>query len=283
MDIVEQNSSRLTHAMTVDVEDWYHDGFRDRPLWGSARVERNTMALLDLFADTGSRATLFFLGEVAEEHPHLLRRAVAEGHEVASHGYRHRSVASLTRNEFRLDVLKSIAVIEDTAGCRVRGYRAPYFSIKADVRWPIEILQECGLDYDASVLAIDRPPGLELVSPRSPYKHPSGLLELPVALLKLGPFWHLPLWSGAGLRMLPGRMLSRSLSRFEKEVGAGVFYLHPWEIDSESPVRPGFGGKFLRVGRSSLLKKLHSWCREISFVSLDRLFLQAERPRPVSK
>ena len=141
MGVVPENRTPLIHAMTVDVEDWYHDAFANRPSWGEARVEQNTSDLLDLFADTDTKATLFFLGEVAREHPGLIRRAVAEGHEVASHGFSHRSVGDLTREEFRRDVLDSIATIEDAVGQRVRGYRAPYFSIKADVHCPLRFFR----------------------------------------------------------------------------------------------------------------------------------------------
>ena len=113
----------------------------------------------------GASATFFFLGDVAARFPALARRVAAAGHEVGSHGYTHRHVMQMTRREFRDDVTRSLRVIEDATGTAVHGYRAPYFSIKSDVGWPIEILAELGVRYDASILAIDRPPGLELVCP----------------------------------------------------------------------------------------------------------------------
>ena len=73
--------------------------------------------------------------------------------------------------------------------------------------------------------------------------------------------------------MLPSRTLSRGLSRFEREVGAGVFYLHPWELDPQSPVRPGFGGKFLQIGRASLSQRLRSLCRRVHFRPLVDVYL----------
>jgi hypothetical protein len=55
--------------MSVDVEDWFHDGgvAGDDP--AARRVERNTEALLAQFADAGARATFFVLGAVAERYP----------------------------------------------------------------------------------------------------------------------------------------------------------------------------------------------------------------------
>jgi polysaccharide deacetylase family protein (PEP-CTERM system associated) len=269
----QNGGAHRRHALTVDVEDWYHDSQLERPA-ADGRVEANTERLLALFAQCGARATFFFLGEVAHSSPALVRRVCEAGHEVGSHGYRHRHVAELTRGEFREDVLRSVRTIEDAAGVRVRGYRAPYFSIKAGVRWPIEILTECGLIYDASILPFDRPPGLELVCPRRPFRLPSGLWEIPVAVLQVGPFWHLPLASGTGLRILPPRMLERFIRRFERDIGAAVFYLHPWELDPLSPTAPGPGRWLLRIGRDKLPDRLVQLLRGRRFAPVLEAFAE---------
>lgn len=262
----------MTHALTIDVEDWYHDSVGAPPHMPQRRVEANTLRLLDIMAAQGATGTFFFLGEVAEQFPALARRVAESGHEVGSHGYTHRPVMQMTRREFRDDVARSLRVIEDATGTPVWGYRAPYFSIKADVRWPIEILAELGVRYDASILAIDRPPGLELVCPRTPFRHPNGLWEVPVAVLRLLYFWHLPLASGTGLRLLPRWMLERTLRRFERDIGAGVFYLHPWELDPDSATAPGFGRWFIRAGRGHMAASLAGLLRERRFASIRDVF-----------
>lgn len=273
---------RRRHALSVDVEDWYHDGgvaVGDRC---RDRVEANTDALLELLAESGARATFFFLAEVAERYPGLVRRAAAAGHEIASHGHRHKPVSELLWREFRDDVQRSVAILEQVAGCRVYGYRAPYFSIKAGVRWPVDVLAETGLTYDSSILAIDRPPGLELVCPRSPYRLHNGLWEVPVAILQVLHFWHLPIASGAGLRLVPPALLLRFVRRFERDVGAAVFYLHPWEIDSDSPSGPGRGRWLLRVGRDRLVPRLRTLLGERAFGTIRETFASIDARRPGS-
>lgn len=262
------------HALSVDVEDWYHD---DGILPANAapeRVERNTDQLLELLAAHAARATFFVLGEVAERYPQLVRRVIDAGHELGSHGYAHRHLSGLLSHEFRADVARSLDVLQDIGGVRVQGFRAPYFAIKAGVRWPVELLGELGLRYDSSILAIDRPPGLDLVCPRTPYRHANGLWEVPVAVLQLLHFWHLPLASGAGLRLLPPRLLRSSIARFERDVGAGVFYLHPWELDPESPTGRGRGRWLLRVGRERLAARLAALLSQRQFVSIREAFPQ---------
>ncbi len=266
-----QGRPPLRHALSVDVEDWYHDG--GAPTADpESRVLDNTLRLLDVLERHAVRGTFFFLGEVAGRFPTLVRRVADAGHEIASHGYRHRAVQDVTRNEFRRDVTDSVRVLEDCGGRAVRGYRAPYFSIKSGVRWPLEILADAGLVYDSSVLPIDRPPGLELVCPRTPYRHWNGLWEVPVAVLQFAHFWHLPLASGGGLRVLPLRLLRRWISRFERDVGAGVFYLHPWDFDPNAPTVPGPHRWLLRPGRRRALERLERVLAEWSFGSIADVF-----------
>jgi len=82
-------------AMTIDVEDYFQvEAFAstvNRSEWERLprRVEHNSQRLLDILAEAGVKATFFILGWVAERHPALARRVVADGHEVASHGSEH--------------------------------------------------------------------------------------------------------------------------------------------------------------------------------------------------
>jgi hypothetical protein len=93
-------------------------------------------------------------------------------------------------------------------------------------------------------------------------------------VLQLLHFWHLPLASGTGLRLLPQRLLRRCISDFERDIGAGVFYLHPWELDSASPTGPGRGRWLLRIGRERLAARLTALLQERAFVPIREAFPQ---------
>lgn len=262
----------IRHALSIDVEDWYHDITVRGDGPRESRVERNTLRVLDLLQAHEVRATFFFLGEVAARFPRLVRRVADAGHEIGSHGYHHYPVTRMTRRAFRADVEDSLRVIEDATGQAVWGYRAPYFSIKAAAQWPTDILKELGLRYDASVLPIDRPPGVRLLWPRTPFRHANGLWEFPVATLQLLRLWHLPLASGNGLRLLPRAWIRSWVERFERDVGAGVFYLHPWEFDVGAPAAPGISRWLLRVGRRRLPQRFCELLCERSFAPIIEVF-----------
>ena len=61
------------------------------------RVERNVDRILAMLDQHGTKATFFTLGWIAERYPELVRRIVAEGHELASHGYGHERASEQTR------------------------------------------------------------------------------------------------------------------------------------------------------------------------------------------
>ena len=81
--------SELRHAMTIDVEDYFHVSAFSRDVakssWASreSRVERNTLDLLDLFDGHDVKSTFFVLGWVAEQIPTIVPEIVRRGHEVS--------------------------------------------------------------------------------------------------------------------------------------------------------------------------------------------------------
>ena len=109
------------NALSVDVEDYFQVSALapviDRASWEQreCRVVRNVERLLDLFSERGAHATFFTLGWVAERYPALVRRIVADGHELASHGYAHLRASEQSRDEFQQDVRRAKALLEELA------------------------------------------------------------------------------------------------------------------------------------------------------------------------
>jgi polysaccharide deacetylase family protein (PEP-CTERM system associated) len=230
--------------MTIDVEDYFHvsvfDGMVPRSRWESleSRVYSNTERLLDIFAEESVRATFFVLGWVAERYPRLVREIANRGHEVASHGYAHRLVYDQTRDAFRDDVRRAKSILEDASEQRVRGYRAPSYSITPRSLWALDVLIEEGYSYDSSIFPIRHDRYGIPVSARHPYalKRAAGAItEVPASTTTIGPM-NVPVAGGGYFRILPYQWTRWGIARLNRqERRPAVFYLHPWEIDPEQP------------------------------------------------
>ena len=239
---------RLVNAMSVDVEDYFQvsafDAVVPREAWDrfEPRVERNTDHLLGLFSNSGVKATFFVLGWIAERQRGLVKRIVDAGHEIASHGFGHRLIYEQTPEEFRQDVRRAKATLEDASGHEVHGYRAPSFSVTKSSLWALDVLIEEGHRYDASIFPIHHDrygiPG----APRHPHvlRRAGGtLVEVPPSTVRVGPL-NLPIAGGGYFRLLPYRWTTWGIRRVNQVEGRPViFYLHPWEVDPDQPQLPG--------------------------------------------
>ncbi|MDX2192948.1 MAG: DUF3473 domain-containing protein [Gemmatimonadales bacterium] len=234
-------AARPLAAMSIDVEDWFQvENLRSAvpgASWDAqpSRVARNTDRMLELLAARGIRATCFILGWVAERHPALVRRIAEAGHEIASHGYGHDLVYSLTPAQFREDIARATGLLESLTGARVRGYRAPSFSI---TDWAIDILQEQGYTYDSSAfptVAHDRYGKLAGLGSGAPVVElRPGFHEVCISCVQLGERG-LP-WGGGGyFRLLPYPVFAWGVRRILAAGTPYVFYIHPWEIDPGQP------------------------------------------------
>lgn len=283
----------LVHAMTVDVEDYFQvEAFArivDRASWDGfeRRVEANTQRVLDQFARAGVRATFFTLGWVAERHPALVRRIVAEGHELASHGHGHARVDTLGAAGFREDVTRARAVLEDIGGVAVAGYRAPTFSIGAHTPWAYGVLAETGHRYSSSVYPIRHDLYGAPDAPRFPHLVAGGALwELPMTTLRLksGPLGgrNLPVSGGGFFRLLPYAVFRRGLAAYARaEHRPALFYFHPWEVDPGQPRIAGAGRlsrlrHYLNLARTA--PRLDLLLRDFAWGRVDRAFADVLSP-----
>ena len=230
------------NAMSVDVEDWFQvQAFataipRDEWDYLPCRVEPNTEAVLAQFEAAGVRGTFFTLGWVAERYPALIRRIVAAGHELASHGHGHERVDAIGPGNFRADIRRAKRVLEDCGGVEVLGYRAPTFSIGATTPWAHVILAEEGHTYSSSVYPVRHDIYGAPDAPRGAHRpHPDGVLELPMTTARVAGR-NFPCSGGGWFRLMPYQLFRAGLRRVNAvERRSGIFYFHPWEIDAGQP------------------------------------------------
>jgi polysaccharide deacetylase family protein (PEP-CTERM system associated) len=243
-------SGSQRNALTVDVEEHFQvaafEGQIGRDDWDghASRVFANTARVLDLFASKGVKGTFFVLGWVAERNPDLVRRIVAEGHELASHGYDHTRVIHMDAECFREDVTRTRRILEDLGGLAVRGYRAPSYSIGARNLWALDVLQETGHVYSSSIYPIRHDLYGMPEAPRFAFRtRPGAILEIPVTTVEVGGR-NLPAGGGGYFRLLPYPAFRWALKRVNERDGQpGMFYFHPWEVD---PAQPRIDGAPLR-------------------------------------
>jgi polysaccharide deacetylase family protein (PEP-CTERM system associated) len=248
----------MRNALSVDVEDWFQVGAFEnviaRESWDRLprRVEENSDAVLALFAGAGVKETFFTLGWVAERHPALIRRIVEQGHEIASHGWDHVRVFTMTPEQFREDLARARAAIEDVAGLAVTGYRAPSFSIDARTPWAHAVLAEAGYAYSSSVAPVVHDHYGWPEAPRFAFRPLPGeaLIELPVTTARLGGRT-LAAGGGGFFRLLPYRFSRWAIEQVNRESQPAIFYFHPWEIDPGQP----------RVAGASLKSRLRHYSR----------------------
>jgi len=231
----------MLNGLSVDVEEWFQVGAFERTIdradWPAleSRVEANTGVVLDLFAAAGVRATFFTLGWVAERTPRLIRRIVAEGHEIASHGVDHRRVHTMTAAEFRADLARARAALEDAGGAAVTGYRAPSFSIDARTPWAHAVLAEEGYAYSSSVAPVRHDHYGWRDSPRYAWRPlpDAPLVELPVTVAEVRG--RRVAVGGGFFRLLPAALTDFAVRQVARAGRPAVFYFHPWEVDHGQP------------------------------------------------
>lgn len=248
---LRRRGGKAVNAMSVDVEEHFQvqsmAGCISRADWDGkpSRVAESTNRVLDLFAGHGAKATFFVLGWVAERHKPLIRRIVDDGHELASHGYEHARADSQTPRQFRADVARTKALLEDIGGVPVTGYRAATFSIGPRNPWAFAALAEAGYSYSSSVNPIRHDNYGAPAAPRVPF-HPAaapGLSEYPITTLRFaGRNW--PCGGGGFFRLFPYALSRWAIGRVNAEDQLpGIFYFHPWEVDPRQPREPGLTAK----------------------------------------
>ena len=270
--------------MTIDVEDYFQvSAFAPhiaRDSWDhqECRIERNMDRILTMLEEHGAHATFFTLGWVAERYPALVRRIVAGGHELASHGYAHLRASDQTPTEFRDDVSRAKKLLEDIGGVEIKGYRAPSFSIGTQNLWALDTLLDTGYQYSSSIYPIAHDHYGMPDAPRFAFRagKDKRLLEVPVTTINFMKR-NFPASGGGYFRLLPYGFSRWSLRRVnEKDGQSCVFYFHPWEIDPDQPRPSGINLKTRfrhDVNLSRTEGRIRALLKDFLWDRMDRIFL----------
>ncbi len=229
------------HAFTIDAEDWPQlmCGYLGRDITLSGQFAASISRALSLLDSLRTHATFFVVAPHAAQDPGIVREIAARGHEVATHGAAHVKMRNFSPQAFREDLRRSIDALEKITGERVRGYRAPFFSMMPSQSWAWEVMSECGLDYDSSLTTLLwQNEGISLPDGAFTCRLPGGaeIVEVPALARKVG------LLTG---RLIGGRtlrVLSRSVthSHMEEREASGVpamLYVHSYEITPDRLMR----------------------------------------------
>jgi peptidoglycan/xylan/chitin deacetylase (PgdA/CDA1 family) len=188
------------------------------PLVGVPRI-------LDLLDHHQIRSTFFVPGYTAHRYPHTVRDIVAAGHEVAHHGYLHEQPTALSVEQQIEALDRGLEVLQDVAGVRPQGYRAPMW----DLSWQTPaLLAERGFLYDSSLMDADVPYELS-ITPGSA----ESIVEIPIqwALDDWEQYCYLPDISGSGLIETPAKARELWTAEFEGLAAVGgcwVLTNHPF-------------------------------------------------------
>jgi polysaccharide deacetylase family protein (PEP-CTERM system associated) len=226
---------------TVDVEEWFHSNFESAPHADQQGLERRAHVgvgrLLDALAETGSRATFFVLGDVAEATPDVVRAIARAGHEIGCHSFHHTLLYEQSREALRTDLERARELLMNLSGQPVLGFRAPSWSITRKNPWALDVVAEAGFRYDSSIFPARNYLYGIAGAPTTPYRlrtrEGNELLEIPPPTLAFGPL-RVGVGGGFYLRVLPLWVHRRAMLAAERRGAPFLAYIHPREFDPES-------------------------------------------------
>lgn len=158
--------------------------------------------LLDLLGELGVRGTFFTTGEMARRFPAVIRRLVAEGHELGCHGDLHRDFTTLDEPAAAAELRAALATLREFAP--VVSFRAPYLRFPAAY---LPLLVAEGVRVDSSVARYKFGPH------HRPAPPPAGLVRVPVS-------------ATSSVLRLPGGLRGPWLGACAAPL---LIFVHPWE------------------------------------------------------
>ena len=264
------------NILTFDIEDWFHilgnESTRTVTQWANyeSRIHQNMNRILDFLDETDQKATFFCLGWIAEKYPEVIREIDKRGFEIGSHSYMHQLIFEQSRKEYRDDLNKSISILENMIGKKVKSFRAPGFSLTADVLWVFDELAEQGIEYDSSIFPARRAhggiSGFSIQEPHLLKYNGHTIKEFPLNVKTI--FNGRVVFSGGGyFRILPYHVIKR----WTTSSSYVMTYFHPRDFDKKQPLIEGLSSirKFKSYyGLGTAFRKLKRYTSDFDFTDL---------------
>ena len=240
-------------AFTLDLEDHRPDNTAE------IRYVSVVESLLDKLDAWGTTATVFVVGDLIDESPELISQIAERGHEIGLHGARHTPLPEVGPQKFQEETARFTKRLEELIGAPVRGFRAPIFSLVAESAWAPEILTDLGFSYSSSVLPAANPLFGWPDTPRTPFRWPCGLVELPAPVFGVGRL-SLPVLGGTYLRCAPSPAVGLA-QRLAAKHPAPWVYAHPYDFDPGElrwlvPEAGRLGSRLLWYGRHHMSRRV---------------------------
>jgi polysaccharide deacetylase family protein (PEP-CTERM system associated) len=273
----------MINALSIDLEDWYHAELMAGRRASFSQAAEATQPVLDLLDRYQTKASFFVVGEVAEQNPDLIRLVFQKGHEIGCHTFSHKLLWSLDESLFREELKRFHALMEKILGeVKIKGFRAPCFSLDNRNKWVLRVLLDFGYQYDASIFPLKINPLYGISgAPTRPYRisfedvrredPQSPLMEYPFCPLMIGRL-KIPISGGVYLRILPLSLLYWGLRRINRSQPFLV-YFHPWEGYEKTPrlKLPLYSRVITYYGCRSALKKLEFLLKHFKFTRIDQV------------
>jgi polysaccharide deacetylase family protein (PEP-CTERM system associated) len=265
--------------LSFDLEFWYNSEFIKNYIpkgiesFDDKTIE-STIPLLKILKRFNTKATFFVLGKVAEKYPDLIRQIANDGHEIASHGYSHKTLNDLTPIEFEEEIKKSVRLLEKINGVKPIGFRAPNFSLNNKTKWALKILERNGFKYDSSIFPFKTPLYGDSKAPLEIYKISKNITEFPIAVYQKAAL-RIPIAGGFYFRLIPLSIYQTILVSIQKKRDA-VIYLHPHELYNFIPNLkiPWWKKKLKYWGVNNSLVKFEELLKKFELISINNYFLK---------
>jgi peptidoglycan/xylan/chitin deacetylase (PgdA/CDA1 family) len=205
---------------------------------------RGTLKILAILAKQNIKATFYCTANYALNKPDIITKIVAEGHEIASHGYYH--------SDFKPEHLKqSKDVLEQLSGLTVKGYRMARMM-------PVDEQEifKAGYVYNSSINPTFLPGRYNNFDKPRKWFHQDGVLQLPSSvspLVRFPLFW-------LSFHNLPMGILKWFSKITYRKDGYLNLYFHPWEFtDLHQPEKFGFPGYIMKNSGTAFEKRIDDY------------------------